>query len=310
MKVLVFLGLFACSSEAPTSNAPAAPARTKVRLALNWLPEPEFGGFYAGVLSGIYEKAGFDVTIIPGGPGAPTLELLVSGQAEAAISAGEDLLLKRNHGVAAVGIWPAFQWAPTGLLVHPDQKITRFEDISGGRVALEVGGPFQRFLVGKYGWEGKVEMVPTSGSVAAFLADPTLIQQGYITSEPCAVRAQGAEAVFLKAADAGWNPYGAVLTVSDPPPPWAGAFARATQAAWEAYLADPGPANAELARLNDQMTPAVLACIVEAQKPFLVGEDGLGAMTATRWDALAAALVGLELLPAGSTAAGAWRVLP
>ena len=310
--ILLALGLLACSTPAPAPvpTAPAAPTHTAVRVALNWLPEPEFGGFYAGVVEGIYSKAGFDVTLIPGGPGAPTLELLSSGQAEAAITSAEDLLLKRANGVVAVGVWPAFQWAPTGLMAHTGQGLTRYEDIHGGRIALEVGGPFQLFLSKKYGWDGKVELVPTSGSVASFLADPTLIQQAYITSEPCAVRAAGSDSVFLKAADAGWNPYGTVLAFADPPPAWAGAFVHATQAAWEAYLADPGPGNTEIGRLNDQMKPDVLSCIDAAQRPFLVGDDGLGVMTAARWDALASAMVGIGVLPVGSTASGAWKVLP
>ena len=90
--VLAFLG---CSTpqvegnlshgEKKDRNASNEQATTKVRLALNWYPEPEFGGFYEGVLGGHYAAAGFDVDIIPGGPGAPTLELLTAGNAEATL---------------------------------------------------------------------------------------------------------------------------------------------------------------------------------------------------------------------------------
>lgn len=309
---LPLVALVACSDPpAPATDAPAgAPALTHVRLALNWLPEPEFGGFYEGVLGGAYKNAGFDVEILPGGPGAPTLELLASGQAEVALTSGDDLLLKRSKGASAVGIWPAFQLSPVGLMVRADQGVQRFEDIQGGTVALEVGGPFQSLLWSRFGWEGKVQMVPGTGSVATFLADPKLIQQAYITSEPCAVKAKGVETTFLKAADAGWNPYGTLMAVTDPPPAWAADFVKATKTAWEAYIADPARANAAITAANDQMDPATLGCVTEAQKPFLTGTDGLGAMTEARWNELNASLVQLGLLPAGSTAAGAWKVLP
>lgn len=313
---LAFLFLFAmaCGGDAetpkPASEQPSEPALTRVRLALNWFPEPEFGGFYEGVAGGEYKKAGFDVEILPGGPGAPTLELLSSGQAEAAITSADDLLLKRSKGLAAVGVWPAFQNTPVGLMAHAEAGITRFEDITSGTVALEIGGPFQSLLWQRFGWEGKVQMVPTTGSVATFLADPRLIQQAYITSEPCAVKAKGAETVFLKAADAGWNPYGTLVAFADPPPAWAGDFVKATKAAWEAYIADPSRANAIIAAGNDQMTPELLACVTEAQKPFLTGADGLGAMTEARWAELNTSLVSLGLLPAGSDHKGAWKVLP
>lgn len=313
MKALwLALTLIGCSGEQPekTPANPESPPLRKVRLALNWFPEPEFGGFYEGVLSGAYKEAGFDVEILPGGPGAPTLELLVSGQAEAAITSADDLLLKRAKGVTALGVWPAFQLSPVGLMARAGRGITRFEDIQGGRIALEIGGPFQRLLWQRYGYEGKVEMVPTSGAVSSFLADEALIQQAYITAEPCAVKAQGVETVFLKASDAGWNPYASLLAVSDPPPDWTGAFVAATARAWGAYLADPSRANAEIAKLNPQMTPELLPCVTEAQRPFVTGTDGLGAMTEARWSELNQSLISLGLLPEGSTATGAWRATP
>lgn len=302
------LALLACDSP-QTATTEAVPAVQPVRVALNWFPEPEFGGYYEGVLGGFYKEAGFEVTLLPGGATAPTLELLIAGSADVAVVGADELLLKRAKGVNAIGVWPAFQWSPVGLMVHPESGIQRFEDLQSGRVAMGVGDAFQRFLWQKYGWEGKVELLPNTGAVASFLADPTLIQQGYITAEPCSVRAAGQDLIFLRGADAGWNPYGAMLAVADPPPAWATAFVAATQRAWESYLAAPERANQEIARLNDQMTPDVLACITEAQRPFITGDDGLGAMTEPRWRALHSALSGLGLLDATASPAGAWRVL-
>ena len=304
---LLLLALLGCADEAPTP-AEAAPALTKVRLALNWLPEPEFGGFYEGVASGLYAARGFDVEIIPGGPGAPTLELLTAGRAEAAITAGEDLLIKRARGVAAIGVWAAFQHSPAGLMAHEGGP-ERIADIAGGRIAIEVGAPFQRFLWGRFGWEGKVEAVPYGGSIGPFLADPTLIQQAYVTSEPCLARAQGAAVRFLPASDAGWDPYGVVVALADPPPAWTADFVAATKDAWLAYLADPSRGNAEIARQNDQLKPELLSCISEAQRPFVEGDDGLGAMTAARWGATAATLAELGLLSDVDGVASAWRAV-
>ena len=314
----LLLLLAACEGEGSKPGKRAEPLAdpapkvdlVKVRLALNWYPEPEFGGFYEGVLGGHYAREGFDVEIIPGGPGAPSLELLGTGRAEAAITAADDLLVKRGKGIQAIGAWPAFQDNPMGLLVHGDSGIQTYADLGktpGQQLALEVGGPFQIFLWGKYALEGKVELVPTGGTVGAFLANPKLAQQGYITSEPCVARGQGAQVGFLASAEAGWNPYGTLLAFADPPPPWAEAFVAATQAGWDSYLASPDQANREIARLNDQMKPELLACIVAAQRPYLTGKDGLGAMSEARWEDTAAGLVSVGLLPAGSTAKGAWR---
>ncbi|MFT5586612.1 MAG: NitT/TauT family transport system substrate-binding protein [Cognaticolwellia sp.] len=302
----MLMWLLACTSAPETASEPGL---QKVTLALNWLPEPEFGGFYEGVLGGHYEQAGFRVEIMAGGPGAPSLELLQSGKAQAAISAGDDLLLKRAKGIQAIGVWPAFQDAPSGLMVR-DPGPTSFSEIpEGSQVAIELGSPFQTFLWQKQGWEGKVRAVPYTGGVGQFLADPAMIQQAYITSEVCVAQSKGTSVRFLKASEGGWNPYGTLLALPDPLPVWAPAFVAATEKAWQAYQADPSRANAEINRLNPALTPEILDCVTKAQAPYLVGSDGLGEMSAERWSAMAETLVGLELLPQGSSSKGAWQAL-
>ena len=303
--------LFACGGgaeeAAPTSNSPEL---QEIRLALNWFPEPEFGGFYEGVLGGHYEEAGFKVEIIPGGPGAPTLELLGAGKAEAAISAADDLLIKRSKGIRAIGVYPAFQNSPQGLLAHAVTGIETAADIPpGSTISIEVGSPFQRHLWSTFSWEDQMEAVPYAGLVGSFMTDESSIQQAYITSEPCIVRSKGGSPVFLEARSTGWNPYGSLLALPDPLPAWAKEFVDATHAAWEAYMVAPQAANAAMLAANDQLTEELMACIVDAQRPFLTGEDGLGAMTADRWNAISTHLATLDLLPEGSQAAGAWKSL-
>lgn len=300
--------LLACGSTDAPPDADT-PKRQKVRLALNWYPEPEFGGFYEAKLAGLYAQAGLDVEIIPGGPGAPSLELLSSGRAEAAITAADDLLVKRSKGIEATAVFAAFQDAPMGVMVHKASGIAGFEDITDGQIAIEIGSPFQSFLWSRFGWGESVKPVPYGGGVGPFLADASYRQQAYITAEPCMAQGKGAEVTFLKAPDAGWNPYSVVLAVSDPPPPWAAKLVEATRAGWEAYMASPERANAAIAEKNDQLEPSLLGCITEAQRPFVTGSAGasLGTMTAARWEETASALVDLDLLPAGSTAAGAWQ---
>ena len=301
----MLMWLLACSASEP----PTSPGLRQVTLALNWVPEPEFGGFYEGVLGGHYEAAGFKVEIMAGGPGAPSLEQLQSGKAQAAISAGDDLLLKRAKGIQAVGVWPAFQDAPNGLMVRDPGPKSFSEIPEGSQVAIELGSPFQSFLWDKQGWEGEVQAVPYTGGVGQFLADPAMIQQAYITSEVCVAQSKGASVRFLKASEAGWNPYGTLLALPEPLPEWAPAFVAATEKAWQAYQADPSRANAEINRLNPALTPAILDCVTRAQAPYLVGSDGLGEMRTERWEAMAGTLVELGLLEAGSTAEGAWKGL-
>ena len=222
----------------------------------------------------------------------------------------DDLLLKRARGIEAVAVFAAFQDSPLGLMAHKAQGLSRIGDIGEHpdlRVAIEVGGPFHTFLWRRFSWEGKVQAVPKTASVGPFLVDPNMVQQAYITSEPCVARAQRAEVDFLPAAEAGWNPYGVVLALPEPVPSWAEDFVAATTRAWQAYLDDPSRADAEIARLNPELDPELLSCISAAQRPFVTGSEGLGAFQEARWQATWDSLVALGELPAEGSPAGAWR---
>ena len=308
----MLLFLLACSSPAPTSDpTPAGPAPAtpkKIEVALNWFPEPEFGGFYDAVVTGKYQEKNLDVTIIPGGPGTPVMEMLAAGRVEVAVGGAEDLLLRRAKGLDAVAIFPGFQDSPIGLLVHAESGIKTFADIArhpGTRVAIEPGSAFQQYLWSSQKWDGVVPMVPTSGSIGPFASDPNLAQQGYVTSEPCLARAKGLAVEFLPARDAGWNPYESLVVVrgADKDAPWVAAFRDASKAGWAHYLEDPAPANAEISRINPDMPPDRIGCVTEAQRTYVTGTDGLGVMTAARWTALAE-----ELNATGQKvdATGAW----
>lgn len=49
---------------------PTVDARMSVKLALNWYPEVEHGGFIAAETLGLYDAEKLDVELVPGGPSA------------------------------------------------------------------------------------------------------------------------------------------------------------------------------------------------------------------------------------------------
>jgi hypothetical protein len=75
----VFLSVLCVLSGSLLSSAVAA---DKVSIALNWVPEPEFGGIYAAREGGAFGRHNLDVDIKPGGAGAPTWQQVASGKAE------------------------------------------------------------------------------------------------------------------------------------------------------------------------------------------------------------------------------------
>ena len=56
----------ACNKSSTSTAGTKTDTQVKVKLQLNWVPEPEFGGFYAARESGAYAKNGLDVAIMGG----------------------------------------------------------------------------------------------------------------------------------------------------------------------------------------------------------------------------------------------------
>jgi NitT/TauT family transport system substrate-binding protein len=267
----------------------------KIRLALNWKPDPQFGGFYAAP----YQKHGLDVEILPGGAGTPTVQMIGAGSAEFGIVSADELVVARANGNDVVALFAVFQTCPQGIMVHASRHLASIGDVlKGGTVALQKGLPYARLLEKKYGF-GKVRVVPSpGGDVSAFLNDPNFAQQCFIMSEPLTAKRQGADVQVFPVADMGYNPYTTVMATAGDAlrknPQRAAAMVEAVREGWRAYLDDPQPTNAHMQQLNPTMPLDLFAQTAEAQKPLIETEEarhsGLGSMTKERWQTLIAQL--------------------
>src|SRR5690242_3016529 len=146
LKALPAAGLLASCSKA-----------SKTRLALNWKPDPEFGGFYAAD----YAKHGLDVEILPGGAGTPTVQMIGAGSVEFGIVAGDDTLVARARNNDVVALFAVFQKNPMGIMAHASRKLKSIEDVlKGGTLAMQSGLPYARLLRKKFGFD-QVKIVPS-----------------------------------------------------------------------------------------------------------------------------------------------------
>src|SRR5690349_13859277 len=90
-----------------------SPSFADTRLALNWRPEPEFGGLYAAQQEGIFKKeTGSDVTLIVSGTGQPVTQMVAAGRAEYGISSADEVLLARAKGADIVAVFAVYQTNP------------------------------------------------------------------------------------------------------------------------------------------------------------------------------------------------------
>jgi NitT/TauT family transport system substrate-binding protein len=277
---------------------------TRVKLALNWVPEPEFGGFYAARETGAFKRKGLEVDILGGGAGVPVMQMVASGQVEFGIAGADEVLTARERGVDVLPLFAVYQTSPQAIMAHASRGAKGLEDVlSSGTLALEPGLPYAVYLKKKYGF-GKVKVVPYDGGVARFVADKNYAQQCFITSEPIAAKRQGVEPAVFLVADEGFNPYVAVVITRrelwKQKPELVKSFVAAVREGWRSYLDDPAPANAVMAKLNTTLDAETFAAAAQAQEPLIETDEtrskGLGTMSRERWETLGRQLVELGLI--------------
>jgi len=285
----------------------AKPDDGELQIALNWKPEPEFGGIFEAERLGAFAKRDLAVERT-GGPGAPVVQMVASGQSRFGIASADEVVLARDRGSDIVAIFATYQTSPVGLMTHAARGVDSLAALlaSPGTLAVEPGLPYVKFLEKRYGF-GALKVVPYGYSISPFLADPSFTQQVFVTSEPISARRAGAEPRVFLVAESGYDPYTAVVITQGEALRGDRAeiarFVEALREGWLGYLGDPAPANALMAKLNPEMDAEAFALAAAAQQELIAVEGGgVGNMTAERWSKLAAQLQELGLIKSAQPA--------
>lgn len=277
----------------------------RLRLQLNWVPEPEFGGIYAAEIDGVFREAGLAVEILKGGPGVPSPQLLAAGQVEFAVISSDELLLLNSKGGDLVAIFSIFQQDPMAIMVHAGSPWDSLESLwrSDATVACDSNAPYVTFLNRRYGGD-RLRLVAHQGSVASFMNDARLAQQCFVFSEPVTLELAGVPTRVFPVGASGYDPYRAVIAVRrdtlERRRELCGRLVLALQRGWRSYLDDPRAANEVMSTLNPAMGVEAMDLAAKRQESFIENgftrDRGLGAMEASRWRQLAEQLHSIGLL--------------
>jgi NitT/TauT family transport system substrate-binding protein len=308
------LVLAACGKKAPadsaSGNATPAAKPLKIVVQLDWVAEPEHGGFYQAQARGFFKDAGLDVEIIPGGPNAFVMQKVATGQAHIGQGDSTNTLLAIAQDVPVTLIAAVFQNDPSVFMLHDENPVKTFEQLDGKTVMARPEWAFLPYLRNKYKIDFK--QIPQNYSVANFVADKNLIQQGYYIAEPYhIIKAGGKMPRFLYAWDAGFDAY-AVLVANKAwlaaHPAQARAFVKAYIAGWNDYLSnDPKPAHDLMKQANDKNTDEFMMfsrqMIIDEKLVIGRGPEGgpahVGRITRERFQTQINQLEELNILPKG-----------
>ncbi|MDB5374845.1 MAG: nitrate transporter substrate-binding protein [Belnapia sp.] len=312
----VALGLASGPLLVAAGRVRAQPRLDKVSFVTNWRAQAEHGGFYQAQAAGLYRAAGLEVELRPGGPQINPAQLLIGGRVDMAMGNGLGALGFVRENIPFLCIGAVFQKDPVVLIGHPGTGVTDYASLKGRPllISAEARVTWWPFVRSKFGLSDE-QVRPYTFSLAPFLADKRVVQQGYLGSEPFSIRAQGVEPVLLLVHDSGFQDYGTTINI--------GAatlaakreviqrFVDASMLGWDQYLKgsaggfDTAPANRLIQAQNPEMGDALIAFgtrMMNEQGIVRSGDAarlGIGAMTEARWAALHAVAAEVGVVPAG-----------
>ena len=276
-----------------------------MRLQLDWYPQPEHGGFLHRACSGYYKAEGLDVTLLPLPQYGSVAQLVASGKADFGLGSSDQILEWDSNGLPLVAVAATMQHDPQAVMVHKTRRSTTSRISKATRLQRRPGATWLKYVISRYNLH-KVRQIPSTLSIANFLADPNYVQQIFITSEPFFAKQAGAPVRTLLISSSGYDPYRVQFTTRDfaaQHPGRCGQVCPSKHPRLAGVSARPGSAtNAYLLKLNPALNPAQEAYTAQALRDggFVTGGDASGAqtgrMTAERWQASYEQLKALGIL--------------
>jgi len=146
----LFLSAFVIALLWPLHSHGGAGARLRtVTVALQWVPQSQFAGFYVAQDMGFYKRRGLDVTIRHGGPELNSINTLADGSAQFATTFLTSALRRRDGGLPLVNVCQLVNRSTAMLVVRRESGIRTLDDLNGRKISIwsgDFGVPFQAAL--------------------------------------------------------------------------------------------------------------------------------------------------------------------
>ena len=283
----------------------------KLTYQTGWRAQPQQGGVYQAIATGLYRQHGLEVEVRHAGPQADINTLLLAGRVDFIDSNLFSALNYARENLPGIAVGAIFQKDERVLLAHAGVGNDSLPALKGKPILVSTAGrqSFWQWLKAKYGYTDE-QARPYTFSLAPFLADRNMCMQGFVTTEPFALRAAGVDPVTLLLADHGFDNYQGLMMCSPrlvaEKADVVQRFVDATVKGWASYLGgELAPANALIKRDNPEMTDDKIAYSIATMRRYKLVEGGdasrlgVGAMRAERWQSFYKDMVEVGALPAG-----------
>lgn len=102
-----------------------------IRIALQWLPQSQFAGFYMAIEKGRYRDAGLDVSLLHTGPGPSSLDFLIQGKADFSTLFLADAIFDNEQAAPLANVSQLSQRSNLMLVAWKNMGINKPADLDG-----------------------------------------------------------------------------------------------------------------------------------------------------------------------------------
>lgn len=217
--LLLALTVAGCASPAASSPSTGSTSFGTASVALSWIKNYEFAGYYFADEKGEYTDAGFDkVDLIAGGGNTNSWDLVLSGQAQIGLASDlTGITGAINDGAGLKIIGAQFVKNPVGFVSLAANPIRTVADLKGKRIGVDAGGKLAVEAVLKANDlpADTVEFVSVPSGVDPLMNGEVDALIGFLTNYPIAVKNAGGDVVTMSFADANYAQFGDAVVVSD-----------------------------------------------------------------------------------------------
>lgn len=275
--------------------APAARSADAVSLRLKWFNQAQFAGFYLAKENGLYQAAGLDVQVQPGGPDFPAIQMVAGGNEQFGVTSADQILIARGKGVPIVAVAVLYRKSPFVLFSLKQSGIDAPAKFAGKKIGLKVGGNEELVYRAvlkktKVAAQGLTE-VPVKFDMTPLLSGQIDVWPGYVINEVLTAREKGFDVNIIWPSDYGLDLYADTLFTTEAMlrdhPDQVRRFVAASLQGWNAAVARPEEAAQATLKQNAKLNYAHELAMMK-ESIFLLKPDAqpIGSMQPARWKSL------------------------
>lgn len=290
MKALLIWLSLACALLGGTAGA----AET-VTVRLKWFNQAQFAGYYVAKTKGYYKDSGLDVSIQPGGPDFPSIQMVAGGNEQFGVTSADQILVARSKGVPVVALAVLYRKSPFVLFSLKPSGITEASQFRGKTIGVKLGGNEElvyRDILGRAKIPATaLTEIPVKFDLTPLLDGQVDVWPGYVINEVISAREKGFDVNIIWPGSYGINLYADTLFTTErmlkEKPVVVKHFVEATLKGWRYAVAHPEEAAQITVKSGDGLSYDHELAMMKESIPLLMPDKApIGSMDPAQWSAL------------------------